>query len=251
VRIEAGWRSPGGAGASRLVPDDRGPGLLCGERVAIGKDVQLGAHVVVHDDVTIGDGCTIEDQVVLGKRPRLARGSAAAGEVSGLRLGDGVTVCAGAVVFAGARLGDGALVGDQAFVRERSSVGVASVIGRGSVVDNDVELGARVKVQSGVYLTAFTVVEDDVFLGPGALTSNDDTMGRHGRERPLRGATLRRACRVGAGAVLTPGVEVGEEAFVAAGAVVTHDVPPRAVVMGVPARVTGEVRDEDLLERWR
>ena len=53
----------------------------------------------------------------------------------------------------------------------------------------------------------------------------------------LRGATLRRACRVGGGAVLLPGVEIGEEAFVAAGAVVTRDVPPRAVVMGLPARV--------------
>jgi acetyltransferase-like isoleucine patch superfamily enzyme len=67
----------------------------------------------------------------------------------------------------------------------------------------------------------------------------------------MRGATLRRACRIGGGAVLTPGVEVGEEAFVAAGAVVTRDVPARAVMIGVPARVVREVADEDLIERWR
>ena len=67
----------------------------------------------------------------------------------------------------------------------------------------------------------------------------------------MRGATLRRACRIGGGAVLVPGVEVGEEAFVAAGAVVTADVPPRAVVMGVPARVVREVPDDQLLERFR
>jgi acetyltransferase-like isoleucine patch superfamily enzyme len=125
------------------------------------------------------------------------------------------------------------------------------VIGRGSVVDNDVTVGARVRVQTSVYLTAFTVVEDDVFVGPGASTTNDDTMNRHGEETPLRGATLRRACRVGGSVVLTPGVEVGEEAFVAAGAVVTRDVPPRAVAMGVPARVVREVPEKDLLERWR
>jgi UDP-2-acetamido-3-amino-2,3-dideoxy-glucuronate N-acetyltransferase len=94
-------------------------------------------------------------------------------------------------------------------------------------------------------------VEDDVFVGPGAITTNDDTMSRHAAEMPLRGAILRRACRVGGGAVLTPGVQIGEEAFVAAGAVVTRDVPARTVVMGVPARVVREVPERDLLERWR
>jgi acetyltransferase-like isoleucine patch superfamily enzyme len=76
-------------------------------------------------------------------------------------------------------------------------------------------------------------------------------MGRCEPGAPLRGATLRRACRIGGGAVLVPGVEVGEEAFVAAGAVVTRDVPARALVMGVPARRVRDVPDEDLLERWR
>jgi acetyltransferase-like isoleucine patch superfamily enzyme len=231
--------------------DPRAPGLLLGEDVGIGADVLFGAHVVVHDGTVIGDGCTIEDHVVLGKRPRLAKGSSAQGVVGALELAAGVTVCAGAVVFAGARIGEGAILGDQSFVRERSVVGPGSVIGRGSVVDNDVRVGARVKVQTGVYLTAFTLVEDDVFVGPGATTTNDDTMARHGPQTPLRGATLRRACRVGGATVLTPGVEIGEEAFVAAGAVVTRDVPPRAVVMGVPARVVREVGEQDLLARWR
>ncbi len=76
-------------------------------------------------------------------------------------------------------------------------------------------------------------------------------MGRHEPGVAPAGATLRRACRVGAGAVLTPGVEIGEEAYIAAGAVVTRDVPPRGVAMGVPARVVREVGPEDLLERFR
>jgi len=227
------------------------PGLVLGENVQIGEKVKFGAHVVVHDGTAIGDGCTIEDHAVLGKRPRLAPGSSASGEVADLRLGRDVTVCAGAVVFAGAAVEERSILGDQSYVRERSRIGPSTVIGRGSVVDNDVRIGARVRVQSCVYLTAFTVVEDDVFVGPGATTTNDDTMLRHGPEMRLRGAILRRACRVGGGTVLTPGVEVGEEAFIAAGAVVTRDVPARAVVMGVPARVVREVPDEDLLERWR
>jgi acetyltransferase-like isoleucine patch superfamily enzyme len=231
--------------------DPRAPGLVLGENVRIGEGVSFGAHVVVHDGTVVGGGCVIEDGVVLGKRPRLARESSAQGEVGALQIGERVTVCSGAIVFAGAKIGAEAILGDQCFVRERSSVGVGSVIGRGSVVDNDVTVGVRVKVQSNVYLTAFTTIEDDVFVGPGASTTNDDTMARHGPELPLRGATLRRACRVGGSVVLTPGVEVGEEAFVAAGAVVTKDVPARAVVMGVPARIVREVGEQDLLERWR
>ncbi len=168
-----------------------------------------------------------------------------------LRLAENVSVCAGAIVFAGAGIGAGSILGDHSYVRERTTIGAGTVIGHGSVVDNDVAVGDRVRVQTSVYLTAFSTVADDVFVGPGATTTNDDTMSRHGPETPMRGATLRRACRIGGGVVLTPGVEVGEEAFVAAGAVVTRDVPPRAVVMGVPGRVVREVGEEDLLERWR
>lgn len=226
------------------------PGLLLGEGVRIGEGVSFGANVVVHAGTAIGDGCAIEDGVVLGKPPRLSKRSGAHGDTGQLVLGAGVTVCCGAIVLAGARIGEEAILGDQSFVRERSTVGAGSVIGRGSAVDNDVEVGERVRIQSNVYLTAYSVVEDDVFVGPGVVTTNDDAMGRHARGEPLRGARLRRACRVGGGAVLTPGVEIGEEAFVAAAALVTHDVPPRAVVMGSPARVVRDVPDADLLENW-
>jgi UDP-2-acetamido-3-amino-2,3-dideoxy-glucuronate N-acetyltransferase len=227
------------------------PGLVLSPTARVGEGVRFGAHVVVHDGVEIGDGVVVEDGAVLGKPPRLAAHSHAAGEVGPLRIEAGATICCGAVVFAGASIGAGAIVGDQAFVRERATIGAETVIGRGSAIDNDVTIGARVRIQTNVYVTAGSIVEDDAFIGPCATTTNDDAMGRVAPGTPLRGAVLRRACRIGGGAVLVPGVEVGEEAFVAAGAVVTRDVPARAVVMGVPARVVREVPDEDLIERWR
>ncbi|HWT93795.1 MAG TPA: DapH/DapD/GlmU-related protein [Solirubrobacteraceae bacterium] len=221
------------------------PGLVLSPSARVGEGVTFGAHVVVHDDVVIGDGCQIQDHAVLGKPP--ARGHAA----GPLVLGEGVRVCAGAIVFAAAEIGQGVVIGDQAYVRERARVGARSVVGRGVCVDNDVTIGARCSLQTNVYVTAFSVLEDDVFLGPCAMTTNDDTMNRHDAAYALRGATVRRAARIGGAAVLTPGVEVGEEAFVAAGAVVTKDVPPRTAVMGVPARRFRDVSDEELLERWR
>ncbi len=201
------------------------------------------AEAVVHPGTEVGDGCTLGAFAVVGKPGR--------GDLPPLRIGDGCTIGAHAVLLAGSVLGDDVVIGDQAFVRERVTVGRGTRIGRGASVENDVVIGERVSIQTDVNITAFSVVEDDVFVGPGVTTTNDDTMGRHAPGEGVTGPTLRRACRVGGGAVLCPGVEIGEEAFVAAGAVVTRDVPPRAVVMGVPARVVREVGDDDLLERWR
>lgn len=229
-----------------------GPGAVVHAEVSVGAGTVIGAGAVIHAGVSVGAGGLIEDLAVLGKRPRLRPGSSAAGAVlEALEVGDGVTVCVGAVLYASARVGDRAIIGDQACVRERSVIGTRTVVGRGSTIDFDCVVGDRVSIQTGVYVTARSVVEDDVFLGPGACTTNDDTMGRHDAGYRLAGAVLRRGCRVGGRVVLVPGVEVGEEAYVAAGAVVTRDVPARAVVMGVPARVVRDVPEADLLEHWR
>jgi acetyltransferase-like isoleucine patch superfamily enzyme len=233
------------------MPEPAAPGLVLSPTATVGRDVTFGANVVVHDGVVIGDGVTIQDGVILGKPPALhPRSTAPRGDGAPLVIGERAAICAQAIVFAGAQIAAGAVLGDQSYVRERARIGAGSVVGRGSCVDNDVVVGERVRIQTNVYLTAYSVVEDDVFVGPCAMTTNDDTMARHPPGTSLRGAILRRACRLGGGVVLLPGVEVGEEAFVAAGAVVTNSVPPRALVMGVPARVVRQVADEELLERW-
>jgi acetyltransferase-like isoleucine patch superfamily enzyme len=139
------------------------------------------------------------------------------------------------------------VIADQAHVRERTEIGVETVVGRAASVENDVRVGARVRMQTGAYITAWSLVEDDVFIAPGVMLTNDPTAGRREDGVELRGAVLRRACRIGARAVLLPGVEIGEEAFVGAGSVVTRDVAPGMLVMGAPARPVRDVPDEEHL----
>jgi UDP-2-acetamido-3-amino-2,3-dideoxy-glucuronate N-acetyltransferase len=210
---------------------------------------EIAETAIVFPGTILGDDCKILDYAVVGKQPTLSpRSTTKRQELRPLELGAGTTVSTGAIVFAGTRVGAGVIIGDQACVRERCDVGDEVVIGRGSLVENDTTVGARTKIQAMAYVTAYSTLEDDVFIAPCVQTSNDNFMGRTERRHKLRkGPTIRRGARVGVGAVLCPAVEIGEEAFVGAGAVVVEDVPPRVVVVGNPARVLREVSPEELL----
>jgi acetyltransferase-like isoleucine patch superfamily enzyme len=168
-----------------------------------------------------------------------------------VEIADDVLIGGHAIIHAGVRIGPGSRVGDHAQVRDGAVIGAGSTVGSYVSVDPEVVIGDRVSIQTRCYITGGTRIEDDVFVGPGVTLTNDNTMDRHGPKFEFEGPLLRRACRVGGGSTLCPGVEIGEEAFVAAGALVTKDVAPRAVVMGVPARAVREVSDADLLQRWR
>jgi acetyltransferase-like isoleucine patch superfamily enzyme len=169
----------------------------------------------------------------------------------GVEIGENVLIGGHVVIHAGVKIGDGARVGDHAQIRDGAEVGAGATVGSLSSIDPEVKIGDRASVQARCYLSAGTVVEEDAFIGPGVTLANDNTMDRHGPEMSLKGPLLRRACRVGAGVVVCPAIEIGEEAFVAAGAVVVADIAPRSVVMGVPARAVREVPEADLLEHWR
>jgi acetyltransferase-like isoleucine patch superfamily enzyme len=210
---------------------------------------RISKTAAIYPGTKLGADVEIGDYAVLGKQPVLGpRSTASREELPPLIVGDGVRILSHAVVFAGTRLGAGVIVGDQACVRERCDLAGNVVIGRGAFVENDVSVGERTKVQANAYVTAYSTLEEDVFIAPCVVTANDNFMGRTERRHELRqGPTIRRGARIGAAAVLLPGIEIGEEAFVGAGAVVLSDVPPRAVVVGNPARRIRDVADDELL----
>jgi acetyltransferase-like isoleucine patch superfamily enzyme len=205
---------------------------------------------VVHEGTVLGEGVRVLEHAVVGKQPTLSPRSTAKRELlPPAVIGAGTVVSTGAIVFAGSTIGERVVLGDQSCVRERVKIGDDVVVGRGSLVENDTTIGALTKIQAGAYITAYSTLEERVFIAPCVVTTNDNFMGRTDRRHELiKGPTIRRGARIGGGAILCPAIEVGEEAFVGAGAVVTKDVPPRAVVVGSPARVLRDVPVDELLD---
>jgi acetyltransferase-like isoleucine patch superfamily enzyme len=213
--------------------------------------VEADVHpsATVYPGTVLGAGVKVLENAVVGKQPSLSPRSTTKREpLSPAVIGESTIVSTGAIVFAGSSIGARVILGDQSCVRERVTIGDDVVLGRGSLVENDTTIGAMTRIQAEAYITAYSTLEEHVFVAPCVVTTNDNFMGRtEQRHELMKGPTIRRGARVGGGAVLCPGVEIGEEAFVGAGAVVTKDVAPRTIVVGNPARALREVPEEELL----
>jgi acetyltransferase-like isoleucine patch superfamily enzyme len=216
----------------------------------VAVEPEIHPTAIVYPGTVLGEGVKVLEYAIVGKQPTLSpRSTAKREDLPPAEIGDGTIVSTGAVVFAGAKVGARVILGDQSCVRERVAVGDDVVIGRGSLVENDTTIGAMTKIQAEAYITAYSTLEEHVFIAPCVVTTNDNFMGRTERRRELiKGPTIRRGARIGGGAILLPGIEIGEDAFVGAGAVVTKDVEPRMLVVGSPARVMRPVSEDELLE---
>ena len=220
--------------------------------VVLGDNVTVGHHVIIRSGVSIGEGCVINDGAILGKRPGKASLSATTGdprEFPPLTLGKAVTVGAGCILYVGAEIGDMVFFGDLATVREDVKIGEYTIIGRGATVENKVTIGRKCKIETEAYITAFSTIGDYCFVAPCVALTNDNFLGRtEERKKHFGGPTLKRGARIGANATILPNLVIGEDALVAAGSVVTKDVPPRMIVLGSPAKVLRPVPEEQLIE---
>ncbi len=186
--------------------------------------------------------------VKLGKGHRIDR-LAVLGEVPGrsiphlrLTIGPYAVVRAFSIIYGGSHIGSHLETGHHVVIREENQIGDHLKIWNNSTIDYGCVLGNGVRIHNNVYVAQFTVLEDDVFLAPGVVVANDR---RPISPEDLKGPTIKRGARVGINATLLPAIVIGEDALVGAGAVVTKDVPARAVVVGNPAHLVGTVDDLD------
>lgn len=234
-----------------------GEGTTLGEfcvieaNVTIGKGCKLGHHVVIREGTVVGDTVRIDDHASLGKHPMKAANSATTKEqeLPPLTVGELCIVGTGVVLYRGAAIDAKVLMADLATIRENVTIGRGTIVGRGVTVENFCSVGRYCKLESECYVTAYSTLEDRVFVAPGVVTSNDNFVGRtQERFKHFKGVTVKKGGRIGAGTVTLPGVTIGEDALVAAGSTVTKDVEPRTIVMGKPARPLRPVPVEQLLE---
>lgn len=221
------------------------------EGVKIGANCRISHHVVIHKDAVIRDNVRIDAQTVIGKLPMKSVLSALTKEkeLPPAEIGEGALVGASVIIYRGCKIGPNVMVADFASLREDVIVGEATIIGRGVTVENRTTIGKRCKIETETYICAISTIGDGCFIAPEVTFTNDNFLGRtKERFKYHKGVTMLKGARIGANSTVLPGITIEEDGLVAAGSIVTKDVPARTLVMGTPARQVRPVPKEQLLE---
>lgn len=185
----------------------------------------------------VGSGTVIEENAILGEMHP--------GWKAPTIIGSGCCVRRFSLIFTDTEVGDHTMTGVGVVIREHTRIGSGCIIGTNTIIEGNVDIGDEVIIQSGVFIPTMTKIGDRVFIGPRAVLTNDAYPLRQRAEYIPMGPELGDDVTIGANATLLPGVRIGKGAMVAAGAVVTHDVPAWNLAVGVPARI------RDLPEKLR
>ncbi|MDD1663701.1 MAG: N-acetyltransferase [Methanomicrobiales archaeon] len=181
---------------------------------------------------TIGPGAKIFEPVTIGFPSRDRIGCE---NFRGAIIGKNALIRSGATIYCDVEIGDDFQCGHNVLIREKTRIGSRVAVGTATIIEGDSTIGDDVRIQSLAFIPTHTVIGDGVFIGPHAVLTND-RYPPFGRPE-LRGPVLKDHSVIGANATVLPGIVVGKGACVAAGAVVTRDVPARKLAIGVPAGI--------------
>jgi acetyltransferase-like isoleucine patch superfamily enzyme len=192
---------------------------------------------IIHANVALGANHRIDDFVVIGAPARESQ----PGEMA-TSIGPNAIIRSHTIIYAGNHIGANFQTGHSVMIRECNEIGDDCSIGTHSNIEHHVKIGNRVRIHSRVFIPEYSILEDDAWVGPGAVFTND-LYPPSRSANALKGPHLMPGARVGANATLLPGVIIGRNALVGAGAVVVCDVPDGKVVVGNPARIIKDVSE--------
>lgn len=194
------------------------------------------------EEFTIGKGCTIANNVIIGHPCK--DNVVGISVVNKVKIGDNAIIRSGTIIYSDVKIGNDFKTGHNVVIRECTDIGNNVLIGTNTVIDGHTKIGNNVSIQSNVYIPTDVIIEDNVFIGPCSVLTNDKYPIRKGSKsrrepkiRELKGPILRKGATIGANSTILPGVEIGEGSMIAAGAVVTNNVPPWRLAIGVPANI--------------
>lgn len=223
------------------------PEAIIGKNVSIGSycvigKCSIGDNSIIHSHTYIGDnvilGCNVEifNGSVIGKEPK------ASGNIERtikynkhISIGSGTSICPHAIIYYDVIIGMNTLIGDGASIREQCEIGNNCIISRYVTLNYNVTISNNVKIMDLSHITGNTVIEDNVFISALVGTANDNKI-IEGYGDHVLGQYIEEDVIIGLGANLLPGIQIGIESQVGAGALVTKDVPEKTFVKGIPAK---------------
>ncbi|RLI86672.1 MAG: N-acetyltransferase [Archaeoglobales archaeon] len=202
----------------------------------------------IYGNTKIGRNPVIMENVIIGYPTANLLGSETK-HLKGAVIGDNAVIRSNTVIYCEVEIGNNFVTGHNVVVREKTRIGDNVLLGTNTIVEGNTVIGNNVSIQSNVYIPINTVIEDFVFIGPNAVLTNDKYPLR--KDYELKGPVIRRGATIGANSVLLPSIEVGEGAFIAAGSIVTKNVPPWKLAIGCPARIRDLPEELKVLNRVR
>jgi acetyltransferase-like isoleucine patch superfamily enzyme len=205
--------------------------------VRTGEGVSVECNTVIYGPVTIGQGTYLGANCVIGFPDSSELAKVARNENVSPKstiIGKQCIIRSGTTIYSKVQIADNVIFGHNVVIREGVTVGEGTKLGTNVVIDGSSWIGARVSVQTGVYICTYSIVEDQVFLGPCCVFTND----KYVMQKPFKlvGPIVKKGASIGANALLFPGVTIGEGAVVGSQAMVNSDVPSRTIFVGIPAK---------------
>lgn len=190
--------------------------------------------------IQIGKYCEISENAIFVSKT---------GAKKDIVIGNECSVLGYAVIHHGCVLGNSVLINHHVVMLPDIMIGDNTFVGPMVVMEGYTKVGKNCAIRANSHITAFTTIEDEVFVGPGVMTINDKEVRYHreGHGKNLSGPTFKYGSRIGGGSVIMQGVTIGKNSLVGAGSVVTKDVPPKTVVVGNPAKFLRNVFDWEII----